>query len=255
MVLFDREPRHDLDLIRRDFESRFQDSPSLTEPSESGTVLSFGLGECNAFIAPIEAAFPWSDLEGPCETSVLWPKAIEQLRSHKGHSIVTVTGDASPGKLASHLTQLATSVMATTPGAIGLFWSNSAMVIPKDMFTEFAERVLPEGPPINIWVDFRVGWKDDKTSSGFTTGLNSLGHKEFEVLSSPEKPSELRERLENLAYYVLENGPILKDGDTLGVDENEKIAVSFQDSAFHQQGTVIQLNFPTKKKRLFGLFG
>ena len=84
----------------------------------------------------------------------------------------------------------------------------------------------------------------------------AFGHREFEVSSSPEKPSELRDRLENLAYYVLENGPVFNDGDTVGSDEFEKIAISHAPSSFGHEGEVILLTFPVqRKKRFFGLFG
>lgn len=252
MILCQDSPQPDLPALIADFSARFGNAPQPSDLQHTGSVASFKLGQVDIYIAPIEASFPWSDLSGPCESSILWKDATNQLRDHKSHIIVTVSGaDAGPEALSTYLTQTAVSTMHVTPHALGVFWSNAAMIIPKDIFTEFAEKVLPEGPPLDIWVDFRVGWNEDKTSSGFTTGMHALGHKEFEVTSSPEKPSELRERLESLAYYVLENGSVLNDGDTLGVDENEKLSITHEHSQFGQSGEVIVLHYPASKKKSF----
>ena len=57
---------------------------------------------------------PWSDLEGPCATSILWPKAAEELRPHTGHLIVTVLRqDDDPLEGSRMLTRACTSVLAT----------------------------------------------------------------------------------------------------------------------------------------------
>ena len=88
-----------------------------------------------------------------------------------------------------------------------MYWSNGLLLVPKAIFIEFAEKILPTGPPLDIWVDFRIGWQTSSTSAGFTTGMASLGHMEMEARDWPAKPSDLRDRFQNLALYVLENGP------------------------------------------------
>ncbi len=104
------------------------------------------------------------------------------------------------------------------------------MVIPKELFIEFTQEVLPHGPPVPIWIDIRFGRDSERGSSGFTTGLVALGHKEFETWGAPEPPQDLAKRLLALAGYVLEKGPVIRNGDTIGEDENEKIRIVFSDS-------------------------
>ena len=60
------------------------------------------------------------------------------------------------------------------------YWGNATLVVPKDMFVDFAQEVLPVGPPVHIWIDFLVGANTDNSSKGFTTGLTALGHMELE---------------------------------------------------------------------------
>jgi hypothetical protein len=84
--------------------------------------------------------------------------------------------------------------------------------------------------------------------------MSALGHMEFETESSNEQPGELRERFFGLCNYVLENGPVIRDGDTIGEDANERIRVVYAKSAFGQEGQVMRLEYDAiaKKKGWFG---
>jgi Domain of unknown function (DUF4261) len=65
----------------------------------------------------------------------------------------------------------------------------------------------------------------------------------------PSPPGELRERFHGLANYVLENGPVIRDGDTIGEDANEKIQVVYADSAFGHEGKVMRLVYTPQQKK------
>ena len=57
-----------------------------------------------------------------------------------------------------------------------------------------------------------------------------------------------------LALYLIENGLVIKDGHTVGEDENERIKVSYTDSAFGNEGEVMRLDYEAvaKKKSWWG---
>ncbi len=54
--------------------------------------------------------------------------------------------------------------------------------------------------------------------------MKALGLMEIEAQDSPEPPSELRDRLFGLAEYLIDNGLVIRDGDTVGADAKEKFA-------------------------------
>ncbi|KKM60397.1 hypothetical protein LCGC14_1542240 [marine sediment metagenome] len=229
--------------IQHKLSANWPDLPAATDTDEKDDTLSFRVGSFDIILAKMPAPIPWSDLEGPCATSTLWPKAGEQVKGHEIHWIVTVSGESSPLELSTLLTQVTASVMAACPSALGVYWGNARLVVPKNIFIDFAKEVLPHGPPLHIWVDFRVGKDTEKSSSGFTSGMAALGHLEFEAQGSPEPPGELRERLLSLAGYVVENGPAIKDGDTIGEDANERIRIVYAKSAFGHRGQVMRLEY------------
>ena len=231
--------------VQRHLAENWPDLAAPTEVEEVEGTLSLQLGDALVVMGKMPAPFPWKDLEGPCATSILWKNAAEEIKRHTHHWIVSVHGELTPVMLSTRLTQATAAIMASCPAAIGVYWGNATLIVPKNIFSEFAEKVLPLGPPLHVWVDFRVGRDSETSSSGFTAGMKALGHMEFETQRSPEPPGELRERLLALAGYVVENGPVIRDGDTVGEDAQERIRVVYSNSAFGHEGKVMRLVYET----------
>lgn len=243
MIAFDEYPLLSIADIQKNLVKLWPNLPPTSNAEEKDNTLSFNIGSELVMLGKMPVPIPWSDLEGPCATSILWPKATEVLKKHKAHVIVTVNGELDPIALSTLLTKATATVLSTSAIALGVYWGNATLVVSKDMFIEFAVKVMTHNPPLHIWVDFRVGRDGKNSSSGFTTGMASLGHMEFEAQNAPERPSDLRERFLALAGYVIENGPVIKDGDTVGEDSDEKVRVIYSESAFGQQGKVMRLEY------------
>ncbi len=247
MVALEDDPQLSLTDIQQDMATKWPDLTPASEPEEKDGTLSFRVGAADVVIAKMPAPIP--DLEGPCATSILWPNAADDLEDHKSHVIVTVMGELNPVELSTLLTQATASLMAVTPSALGVFWCNAALLVPKDIFIDFAVKVLPHGPPLVVWVDFRAGQDEDQSCSGFTQGMKALGLMEFESKNAGESPGELRERFLGLAGYLVENGPVINDGDTVGQDANERIRVVYSDSEFGHEGQVMRLVYEAAPPR------
>src|SRR4051812_19392848 len=69
--------------------------PELEASATTNEVVtaSFKLKNAELVLAHMPAPIPWSDLEGPCSTSVLWKDAAEQVRTHESHIIVTILSE------------------------------------------------------------------------------------------------------------------------------------------------------------------
>lgn len=240
--------------IKSDFVAKWPNLPPPKSMSAKQDTLAFRVGESDIIIALMPAPIPWSDLEGPCESSWLWKEAESALKNHTRHLIVTVLSENDAVGRSCLLTQVCASILATCDKAPGVYWCNATLLVPSGLFQDFATEMLPEGLPLYIWVDFRVGPSGDGRICGFTTGMAALGHMEFETESSPESPGELRERFFGLASYVLENGPVIRDGDTVGEDAEERIRVSHSESLFGNKGKVMRLEYstPAPRKSWFG---
>jgi hypothetical protein len=245
MIMLDKDIQPSVSDIQNALSTNWPDLPPMEDINDEGNTLAFKLGDADVILGKMPAPIPWSELEGPCATSILWPQAADEVKQHNLHWIVTVSGEFVPLELSTLLTQATAAVLIACPSAIGVYWGNATLLIPKDMFIDFSKEVLPEGPPLHIWIDFRVGKDSEKSSSGFTTGLAALGHKEFEAQGVPEPPGELRERFLALTGYVIENGPVINDKDTIGESADEKIRVVYAKSSFGQEGNVMRLEYET----------
>lgn len=252
------KPKVSPQAIKRFLESTWRGLPELGAIEKSNkTTISFCIGEqAVAFLSLMPAPIPWSELEGPCATSVLWPESAEVLRSHKAHLLITIRFNqpTEPIERATLLTQVTTSVVHNCAAALGVYWGNATLVIPPQLFCEFAIQVMPDELPLYIWVDFRIGKNATGKTVGFTSGLEALGLMEIETDNATESPSEVRARFEGLIDYLVHNGLAIKHGDTIGEDMHERIKALHAPSLFGREGTVLRLDYeaPLKKKSWFG---
>lgn len=244
--------------IKDDLSETWAGIPQLGDTEKGDkNILSFGVGDqATVFLTLIPGPIPWSDLKGPCETSALWPVAAKVLKPHKLHLLVTILFEdyRSPIEKSKLLTQVTAAVAHTCEASLGVYWCNANLVIPIELFRSFAVEILPVGPPIHMWVDFRFFPNESNNMSGFTAGLAALGHMEIVTEDSPETPQELRERFEGLIGYLLDKGPVIKNGDTIGEDANERITAVYSPSPFGHQGKVMRLDYEPRKKKK-GWFG
>jgi hypothetical protein len=245
MIALGKDARLDVDAIRKYLAETWSDLPLVGFARAEGdddVTLSFRVGEDDVILGRMPAPIPWSDLEGPCATSSIWPEAAEVLRGHAEHLIVTVMSEAGPIERAQLLTQVCAAICATCQEAVGALWADSTVVVSSKLLIELA-KMLPGKPSIPIWVDVRIGTNPDGTTYGFTTGLAALLLKDLEVLSSPETPEGLFDRLTGLAEYLIENGPVIKDGHTIGESFSERIKVIYQKGSFGQPFRVMRLHY------------
>ena len=255
MVALGPGAKFSLSAFQQEVRETWPGLPEATDVDKGKGVFMFNLGTAKVIFGIMPAPIPWGDLEGPCATSWLWPDAEEVMRSHKGHMIITVADDEVDALARIKLlTQITASFVKVCDASVGVYYGDATLVISPELYREIAVEALPDEIPLFIWVDFRVGPGDDGKMCGFTHGLTPFGVMEMETVNSPETPGDLRERLMDLAGYLIENGPVIEDGHTVGRDENERILVSHTDSAFGHEGQVMRLDYePAKKKK--GWFG
>jgi hypothetical protein len=207
-------------------------------------VFSFNVGDEFLALIHIPAPYPAKDLEGPIATSWMWPRQppIENVKQHRSHLLITMTGGATdPVRRRLTLTAV-TALAAKQPGVMAVYWPESTLVIFPPVFVNMAEKInSPDAPPLYLWVDLRAFRNEDGTTGLFTTGLAPLGHMEIEIPTIDMGIGELREWLLNIMYYLLENGPVLKDGQTIGVSAEHQIRIRHCPSSFGHPGKVIRL--------------
>ncbi len=76
-----------------------------------------------------------------------------------------------------------------------------------------------------------------------TYGLKPFGKDEMEVLNTQARPSDLRDYLFDLAYYVLSEDVRLNEGETIGFSEEQKLPIIRSESAV-MDGMTLKIGYP-----------
>ena len=218
-----------------------------TVVAKEGT-LAFDLDGGKAAVALMPVPIPWAPLEGPCETAWWWPEAGAKIQNHTSHLIVALGRNAaSEGERdALHqsvtLTQLVAAVAAHVDAA-GVFWGGGSLVHDPQVFFEEARHASPKNLPLHLWIDFRIEQNDDGTFRLFTTGMKSLGRMELEIPHSQRQPTEVFDFAYSIADYILTLGAEVRDSQTVGRTDDEKVMATHAPSMLDPKMTVLRLEF------------
>lgn len=199
------------------------------------------------FVAFMSAPFPWSDLEGPCSTSWIWRESKEVLQSHKSHAIVnwmTKNSEINALQKSIVVSQLTASI-AQAIDALGIYWACGTLVLSKSQFVKSIVEMKLDDLPIISWIDFRVEKNLDGSFNLITTGLDVFEVMDIEILNSKQEFVEVFGLATNIANYLVINGNVIKDGDTIGENANEKIIVKHSKSVWDRpkNKNVLRIDF------------
>lgn len=217
------------------------DGPATSKASDT-SVIGLKCGGADAFVALMPAKVPGTEVADAARMSWMWKREREKdLASYTAHAIV-MTMSGSPLAAATLVTRVAACVV-DAGDCVGVYWGNASLLHMPELFKAGAEDLLEEGQPAPLlWVNVLAS-ADSPTGpyTLSTLGMEYFGLDEFEIVDSRAELGDLRERLYNLAGYVLENGPVLKDGHTVGNSVAERIKIRVGKSKLGKPGPVVRL--------------
>jgi hypothetical protein len=175
-------------------------------------------------------------------TSWMWQQADTPVRGHVAHAIVTAIPDAEVVATAWDVARLSAAMLKAGAGA-ALYWGNGRQVHAPHVVEQLAQS--EETPPVPLWVGITIS-AEIRTGpfSAATHGLAALGHREFEVRGSRMPIGNLRTTLLDLALYVLQEGAVLKHGQTFGPSAEEKWRIRHEASKLVPGREAIVLAIP-----------
>lgn len=192
------------------------------------------------------------------EHSRLWPNEVPAPADYSAHTIVTVLGrgDGHEDAIADAvlLSRVVASIIALTDTVRAVYFGSADHVVLPALFRDLMLDTLPE-PSLLAWVAINIGERPDGVMTGHTRGLDMLGLPDVEIPETPESAEDTFDRLTSIASYLVEQGPVINDGDTIGTTEAAEIVVDHSPSAFDPDRTVLRLKFDAdRSKRKRGWF-
>ena len=82
-----------------------------------------------------------------------------------------------------------------------------------------------ENLPVLAWVYFGL-YRSEVGNNVYTYGMTAFGKEEIEILGSKHSLTELQGFMLEIAYYVIGSDVTLREGETLGVSEEQKLPIT-----------------------------
>lgn len=177
-----------------------------------------------------------------------WLQAAEAIEARKAHVIVALSGVENPKRRSILLAKLTAAVLDCTPSAIGVIWNDADAVWPAEMFRVSVDEAgdalaLPILISVKIGGDTEFPCADGSAAwLGMTYGLKAFGLMEIETRGWDGAPQEMVDHLLNIASYLVDQGAVIKDGDTLGPDAGAKFQIRHLASTLAPGTTVYRLH-------------
>jgi len=175
-------------------------------------------------IGLIPAPVPDGEAEYWAKANYMWKDAAEITASHKAHVIIAILGsDDDTVKKGNIFVKVVCAVMKQE-SAVAFY--NEGAVFPPKMYLDFAEMLKDGHVPVLNLVWFGL-YGNGRIAGVYTYGMRRMGREEMEVYVPADKAdlNELREFMLTIVSYVLETGAVLKDGETLGFSEKQKLPI------------------------------
>ena len=188
------------------------------EDTEDEDTIFTDIDKCRIVISKFPVPVPNEEAEINAENNWMWEDAVEVTKTHKAHIVVAILGDEEDVIVRG---LLYTKIMATCckqEKAIGVF--TSGVVFEPSYYMNAAEMIRDGELPIFTWVWFGL-YRTENGLSTYTYGMKDFGKLELEILDADEEAGKLLSFISAIASYILQDDVKLKDGETIGLSEED----------------------------------
>lgn len=176
-----------------------------------------------------------------CESAWYWRQACEATSRHRAQAVVGVIQsslDALDTRLL--LTDAVNAVM--DDNAIASYWLASLQS--REAFLRQSAKISRDEVPVWLWVNFRVSNDLEKGFSLSTSGMDQLDLNEIEAKDVNRPGKDVFTLLLGMAQYLASQGPVIKDGETIGESPRLNIRVQKGPSYWREGLTVYRVTWP-----------
>jgi hypothetical protein len=196
------------------------------------------------FLMHMQIPIPNHEAEDNADGNFLWPNGKDEAAKHRSHVIVTNVGagDQTPIQSAIAVTRLTLAALKLFDG-IGVYWGNASVCNSRQVFEWYCESISEEHLPLPIWLRFQLVRASDDEIGLYTLGMSQFDLIEIEVDRTGMNVEDLFEFVCNIAHYLIQSGPVIADGNTVGGSEDERILVRHRPSMVDQSRQVYKIVF------------
>ncbi len=231
-----------LELVRR-----FAPDAHVGAEGEAGSaIIQYSDGGVELFLTPIDGSHPGQDVVDHIHPILTEEEEIPGIINHTAQLLIVAARLGADGSGHERVDKLEVR-QAHARALRGLIGMEEAVGYSRPGTTT-GLRALREQladatqPPVYLHAPVWL-WAGDDGLTAYTFGLADFGHPELQVVGSDAEPVELFTLLCDLVDYVTGQGATLKDGDTFGRPEGERIGLTKTRWLVDTGQEAIQLDF------------
>ena len=179
-----------------------------------------------------------------------WPEAAAAMDGAAAHVIVaSLSPPGSHGEAlnAAGYASFAAAALCTLLPAIAVVWTNASTMTEANAFQTAIRGLGQRRLPVLQWVGLSflqapAGPQGERQTAVMTHGLLPFLGRELEWMPSPLPLPLIVERLLGACDYLIMRGPVIADGDTLGVSTTERIRARYAAQGQRPGVPVMQLS-------------
>jgi len=171
----------------------------------------------------VDAPFSWP-IESMAQFAYWWPDALKDVA--RNTSFVSVVCSWSRhSRLDAHIRHLVLvrELVEQLP-VIGVIWG-SVLIQPSVLKAEF-NRLEQRELPFSVWVLIQFSKQPNGNILISTIGMRDFGQMEIETESTLPLDQTF-DLVRKFGSYIIAKGPIVKDGETVGLTETQRIKVRY----------------------------
>ncbi|MBG6204145.1 hypothetical protein IWQ48_005308 [Labrenzia sp. EL_13] len=209
------------------------------------------IGRTVLAIMYVDQPLPVDAIDRPLAYNQSWPGAKAEMQKHSTHVIAAVfKSDESFGgqrQSAVDLTLLTAALIKSHP-VLAVIWTAGNTISAPSVVFEALKQISEQSFPLDLWLQvypYRPPSipETEKVIGFVTEGLLPFVGREIQFEPVPMPPQDVASRVLNIALYLLSHGPVLKDGETLGMSETEQIHIRHLPEGAQLGVPVFQLMF------------
>lgn len=169
---------------------------------------------------------PDGEAEEAARNNFMWHEGAEQVKRHKAFLLVAVMGKGNSPIEGGKLLVKAVTVACKQEGVLGIYNGDGNVVYEPDYYLRCSQMMEEDLVPICNLIWFGLYRGRQGGLCGYTEGMSAFGYDEIEVLDSQADAESIHEFLMDIASYVITEEAVLRDGETIGFSETQRLPIT-----------------------------
>lgn len=209
---------------------------ATADPGMPGGAFVVMMDQMPVTVMFIDKPLPADAYEQALSLDVVGPEARETMAGHKAHVIVSLVNDPQDHldnlNGAASVTLVAGALASLLP-TVALVSTEGCVIMKPDTFGPLAAGLARHEIPVAFWSAMAfVGGRQDadgrEIMRAVTYGLTPFIGREVECFTITAPATAVAEWLINLSHFLVRNGPVINDTETVSLTPEEKVRAAYR---------------------------